>query len=136
MSDRLKYRVWDKSEESYFTQEDFTIYLEPDGRLQIIGTGIDGEDCFFETKDVVIEQCTGLKDKNGKLIYEGDIVELTRARNYGYIPRGSRLVIKWNTFDCCGFSIGIRGNLTQKCADNCIVVGNIHENADLLGKDK
>ena len=47
MSDRLKYRVWDKSEESYFTQEDFTIYLEPDGRLQIIGTGIDGEDCFF-----------------------------------------------------------------------------------------
>lgn len=79
-----------------------------------------------------IEQCTGLKDKNGKLIYEGDIVELTRSRNYGWVKKGAKLKVQWNTFNCCGFGFGTLGNLTEKCATNCIVIGNIHENPDLI----
>lgn len=78
------------------------------------------------------EQCTGLKDKNGKPIFEGDIIELTRSRNYGFVRRGAKLEVTWNTFNCCGFGFGSFGNLTEKCASNCIVVGNIHENPELL----
>lgn len=36
---------------------------------------------------------------------------------------------KYNRID---FDFGVRGNLTQKCAQNCIVVGNIQENPELL----
>lgn len=91
--------------------------------------------CFGDLLDedeFVLMQCTGLTDKNGNLIYEGDIVELTRSRNCGYCSRGSRLVVSWNTFNCCGFGFGAIGNLTKKCADNCIVIGNIYENPELL----
>ena len=82
-----------------------------------------------------VDQCTGLKDKKGIFIYESDIVELTRSRNYGWCRRGTRLDVKWNTFSCCGFGFGAIGNLTRKCADNCIVIGNIHQNKELLEEE-
>lgn len=121
MTDRFKFRIWGKSEESYFTQDDFTIYLEPNAKLQIIGTGLDGEDCFFETKNAVIEQCTGIKDKNGKLIYEGDIVREISKKE----PEWEEYVteVKWKV---CGFNIYDTADFYFE------VIGNIHENKELL----
>lgn len=122
MNDRFKFRAWDINSKKYL--EDFYI-MATEGK--IIYSSAENED------EVIIEQCTGLKDKNGRLIYEGDIVELTRSRNYGWCSKGSRLVVQWNTFNCCGFGFGSIGNLTKKCSENCIIVGNIHGNKDLLG---
>lgn len=69
-------------------------------------------------------QYTGLKDKNGKEIYEGDIVEYKDESS-----RVNRLVVKWNGIDA-SFDFGwVR---TRYASTNGEVIGNIYENPDLL----
>ena len=63
MTDRFKFRVWDKEFNQYWTdeaiKENAAWLLFPDND---------------NIENIEIEQCTGLKDKNGKLIYESDIL--------------------------------------------------------------
>ena len=132
MNDRFRFRVWDNSNEIWLEDEDLSI--APNGTLTVLGLDSDGETIFCEDEDCIVEQCTGLKDKNGKLIYEGDIVQLTRERRW--LPKGSLHIIEWRTFNCCGFCLGSLGSLTEKCSKECIVIGNIHENPELLKEKK
>jgi len=79
-------------------------------------------------EDAVIMQYTGLKDKNGKEIYEGDVV---RCKNY--IPSVC-------TVDWLDGSVGFApftdpefdwdANSVPR-PENCEVIGNIYENPDL-----
>ena len=77
-----------------------------------------------------VGECTGLRDKNGKLIFEGDIVrcdELFTA------------VVKWDSSHA-RFVLAIiyeaeiddYVNLTRGKADNLAVIGNIHDNKEIL----
>ena len=74
-------------------------------------------------KDIVLMQCTGLKDKNGKLIYEGDIVK----DNYEALHYVRWVYDSWQLFPCT------QDNYTIYIVDNEIeVIGNIYENPELL----
>ena len=88
--------------------------------------GWDIEEVIPET----VGQYTGLKDKNGKMIFEGDIV--TGLFNYnkitGYIKYGSD----------CTFYIernGLYGILLNNAEDWLEVIGNIHDNKELLKEE-
>lgn len=89
-------------------------------------------------EDVKLMQFTGLTDKDGVEIYEGDIVKTTyRSKDYR-LKNGKRKIIsepikvvKWvENAQFTGFNVSLRSTDTWE------VIGNIYENPDLLSPDK
>ena len=80
-------------------------------------------------KKVKLIEWTGLKDKNGKEIYEGDLIKLETPT----MPFSNGLVqeVKFEDFSwyLCG---GIRHSLSVPNSVKLEVIGNIYENPDLL----
>ena len=72
---------------------------------------------------IILEQCTGLLDRNGKKIYEGDIVRVSYGYNY-----------EVRQFRTGAWRIG-RDDL-YVWADSSEVIGNIHESPELLGDEE
>lgn len=93
-----------------------------------------GKEDFW--KDAVWMQYTGLKDKNGKEIYEGDI--MTHPIEKRWFP----WVIEFHGASFCLVNIGIDGYkhepmyLTEDRVSEREIVGNIYENPELLTDDK
>ena len=89
---------------------------------------------YLVTRPETIEQCTGLKDKDGKLIYEGDIV----ITYYNGEPTGQMYIYHWEApaFYVEPFEKGKpSGRHYYYFAvenERCKVIGNIRENPDLL----
>ena len=112
--DRFKYRVWDK-----YTHE------TPAEQMQFLcfnGCLVDSDGCHHSPDDYIIEQCTGIKDKNGVLVYEGDVVEHDTGGVYDVI---------WCDTDC-GWAIRHRYNRnirTLNCfdGDELKIISNIHD---------
>jgi len=89
-----------------------------------------------ETPGVIFMQFTGLRDKNGKEIYEGDIVRWVYDPLYE--PGLQRLpfayVVEWqpDTARHAYVRKGIRPDFTDEIASHYEVIGNIHENSELV----
>lgn len=96
------------------------------------GMLVDGKGrlCVFNGENQCeIMQFTGLKDKNGKEIYEGDIVEFD-ADEWGS-EHNRRWPVTWNER---GGEWLLGGGLNSECKDYKTVIGNIYENPELLAR--
>lgn len=130
MNDRFKFRCFDKENKKFLHHLSFDI--SPNGILILFG-GIEGKK-YLDVNDTdryVLIQCTGLKDKNGKLIYEGDIVRFIygNKKRLGYVEENKTVWSITNSNFCQGaWCSGALINLYETCE----VIGNIYENKDLL----
>lgn len=121
MQDRFKFRVWHIPTKTMEYNGLWTGYPNIERKMS---------DCNFE-----VMQCTGLSDKNSKLIYEGDIVYKKGNKDH----KGNKMfsIVVWCSM-YAEFNISDENGLHRmpSNSNNVEVIGNIYENPELLNKEQ
>lgn len=126
----IKFRVWDNLEKAYLNEEDvaidnrgnvfiFEIYDKNDSDLWYTRLLPDSDN-----KRYIIEQDTGLKDRNGTKINEGDVLVDDAGEPVEY------WVVKFSEGAFVGECAGVTVLLSE--LTNLEVAGNINENSELV----
>ncbi len=127
----IKFRAWNNREKVMSLLRGFDFLIKqaiincPNEKSK---TAISSWD--YKDKEIKLMQFTGLQDKNGKDIYEGDIV----IYQYIFEDKESTFEIVWNV-DRNGFYAEDEENmwcLEKELKKNFEVIGNIYENPELL----
>lgn len=140
-----RYRAWDTTNKEMFKD---TFSITESGQVVVV----EQEDVmcppdYVFVDNLVIMQSTGLKDKNGKEIFEGDVLEI----------QGIRMIVKFGSYKYLetsknnGYTLGILHDglgfyvecinvadpdsispFEPETLKNSQIIGNIYENPDLL----
>ena len=121
----FKFKAWDKKNNDWFDDNEGDLYIELNGDIDF---GWNGEVMDDYTDRIILMQYTGLKDKKGVEIYEGDVLfHPLQGRRKVYYPYSERVA-----------SYGLRnidngfGSTLQDSHAVWEVIGNIYENPELL----
>lgn len=111
----IRFRAWDNDSSRYVK---YTAH---------IGMSLNGSTVNLQTGegDYVLEQFTGVKDSDGVDIFEGDIVQHEDGALEEVVWQQTHL--RWGTRDSRGYGTALR-----RFAPYWKVVGNIHENPELM----
>lgn len=135
MNREIKFRVWDNVEKIYLHNKGFQdVTFRYNGLCFPYGTrhSIEAYPDRF-----VVEQFTELKDKNEKEIYEGDIIKWSHLMDdFGYIEYYSgEPFAETRLYPSCALWVIViahKGLFPFQSDDEYEVIGNIHENPELL----
>lgn len=124
MNDRFRIRAWDKS----FRRMIYNIFFFwKENTITVYELHKDASKSYLPNSHIVLEQCTGLKDKNGKLIYEGDIVKLDSEQSDIHI---AKVIYRNGCFYLSAKKWVSPFNFLKP--RRWKIIGNIHENQELL----
>ena len=124
----------------------YGFYVPVNYAKPLIVTGADIDDYseiefddYYHVNDTTVGQYTGLTDKNGKKIFEGDICNISIPRIDGGFNRHNNCLCsyeggmyKFNSYSDIYFCMGNGYGYPDTCHQNIEVIGNIHDNPELL----
>jgi len=136
----IRFRAWDTHRKKMWSAEEMgrdqlTLSVNGGGLVNVNSADVRFSDFM---KHLIPMQFTGLQDKEGQEIYEGDILESEDIMN----GKNIRMSVEYKTDHLelweneCGHTQYAGFSFSDGYPEEMIVVGNVHENPELLEKEK
>ena len=125
MKQEIKFRAWNKKDKVMVDVA--AMNFGPSGLWSLIEDADDAELQLADSYELM--QYTGLKDKNGREIYEGDVLDIGLRNQDG---KPIIAPVSYETY-AAGYVLDNGGNgIWQRLTKECEVIGNTFENPELL----
>ena len=130
---KLKFRAWDKHSQKMFANDELLIWnnnVYANDSKKLTCNNLKG----WSIDDEYLMQSTGLRDKNGKEIFEGDILDY----------KGRKALVRWHG-SYASFIYRFVDELQNRKTEwkplylaymKCEIIGNIYENPEFLEDKK